>query len=111
MKLKKATNIKIDYPSRETINPILIGVGMTLAFSACSQTVAEKETIISEPKQERRSNIEEVANVAGGMPVHIPPPKEKNASSVHKFKTDTYQIEKEIIVPVVTAGVPIPKSK
>ena len=112
MKLKKAIDIKINYPSRERIKPILVGIGMTLALSACSKIVAEKETIISEPKQESRNSIEETVNVAGGMPVHIPPPKDKNTSSVNKFKTDIYQIEKEIIItPTPPAGVPILKNK
>jgi len=109
MKLKKATNVTINYPSREAIKPILIGLGMSLALSSCSQTVAEQETIIGEPKRD----INHSPNVAGGMPVHIPaPPKEQNLSDVHKFKTDMHQIEKEIIVtPKVAAGVPVPQSK
>ena len=85
MKLKKATNIKIDYPSKETITPILIGIGMALTISACTQPVAQ-EPIIS---QKNNKDIEESANVAGGMPVHMPPPKEQ---------IDIHQVEKEIIV-------------
>ena len=106
MKLKKATNIKINYPSRETISPILAGIGVALTLSACSQTVGQ-EPIVT---QESKNHIEESENIAGGMPVHIPPPpKEQNVS---KFKTDIYQVEKEIIVPPrVTAGVPALKSK
>ena len=104
MKLKKAINIEINYPSRESIKPVLVGVGMTLAISACSQTVGQEPII----KDERRSKVvEESANVAGGMPVYIPPPKEKNASTVYKFK----KFKEEIVPPRVTAGVPVPKSK
>ena len=109
MKLKKATDVKIDYPSREAIKPILAGVGVALAITACSQTVAEKETIINEPKHESRGDTNEYLNIAGGMPVYIPPPKEQNISNVHKFKPDMHQIEKEVIVPPeLPAGVPAP---
>jgi hypothetical protein len=100
MKLKKVIEVKINYPSRESIKPILTGVGMALALSACSQPGVGQEPII----KDERKYIDESANVAGRMPVHIPPSKEQNASNVYKFKIDTNQIEKEIIVPV-------PKSK
>ena len=106
MKLKKVINIEINYPSRESIKPVLVGVGMTLALSACSQTVVEKEPV-GEIKQESRNDIEESMNVAGGMPVHIPPTKEQNRSTVYKFKKS----KEEIVPPRVTAGVPVPKSK
>jgi hypothetical protein len=102
MRLKKATNIKTDYPSRESIKPILAGLGMALTLSACTQTVGQEPII----KDERR-NIEESANEAGGMPVYIPPPKEQNTSNIHKFKKE----KEEIVPPRVTAGVPVPKSK
>ena len=105
MKLKKATDVKIDYPSRGAIKPILAGVGMALAISACTQTVGQEPIV-----KDERTNIEESPNVAGGMPVHIPPPpKEQNISNVHKFKPDMHQIEKEVIVPPeLPAGVPAP---
>ena len=95
MRLTKATNIKIDYPSREAIKPILAGVGIALAISACSQTAGK----VPVKEQTSRNDINESLNVAGGMPVHIPPPpKEHNVSNSYKFKTDMHQIEKEVIV-------------
>jgi len=94
MELKKATNIKIDYPSRESIKPILAGVGMVLTLSACTQTVTQEPIV-----KENSKNIEESENVAGGMPVYIPP--------IKKFKKS----KEKIIPPRVTAGVPVPKSK
>jgi hypothetical protein len=106
MKLKKAIEVKINYQSRESIKPILAGVGIALALSACSQTVGQEPII-----KDERKNIDESANVAGRMPVHIPPSKEHNASNIHQFKIDIHQIEKEIIVPVLPAGIPVPKSK
>ena len=103
MKLKKATDVKIDYPSREAIKPILAGVSVALAISACSQTVGQEPII-----KDERTNIEKSPNVAGGMPVHIPPPpKEQNASNVYKFKKS----KENIVPPRETAGVPAPKSK
>jgi len=101
VKLKKATDVKIDYPSREAIKPILAGVGVALAITACSQTVGQEPII-----KDERTNIEESPNVAGGMPVHIPPPpKEHNVSDSYKFKK---KIKKEITPPELPAGVPAP---
>lgn len=98
MKLKKATNIKTDYPSRENIKPILAGLGMALTLSACTQPVGQEPII-----KDERSNIEESPNVAGGMPVYVPPPpKEQNSSNVYKFKKS----KEKIVPPRETAGVP-----
>ncbi len=103
MKLKKAINIKADYPSRENIKPILAGLGMALTLSACTQPVGQEPII-----KDERKNIGESPNVAGGMLVHIPPPpKEQNSSNLYKFKKS----KENIVPPRVTAGVPVPKNK
>lgn len=79
MELKKATQPTINYPSKTKFKPLLVGMGMAVFLTACTNTSHQEPIVKESPKYQ----IEEPINVAGGIPAHIP---EGNSPVVNKFK-------------------------
>ncbi len=96
MRLKKANNPTLNYPSRERIKPILLSVTVAVALTACGQ----------------KSEVETPDNFAGGMPVHIPIVEENNSTQAQPFnpkKDFSVQEEREeekVIKPEALGGIP-----
>jgi len=89
MKLKKAVKSTIYYPSKESLKPIFIGVGVAMALSACTNPTHKqpKEPVKSTKEGIKHEGVKYPENVAGGMPVFTPHTNfENNATWVNKSK-------------------------
>jgi len=83
MRLKKAIETSTSYPTKESIKPILLSLGVAIALSGCTPPprIAKKipapvnEQLSTPPTDEAKKDEVPVPNeVAGGIPAHIIPP-------------------------------------
>ena len=82
MKIEQATQPLANYPTRKSLTPILLSVGVAMTLTACTPSAGKmpvKETPQKHPVKESNTNenIEE-APIAGGLPIYIPPIEEEN---------------------------------
>ena len=76
MKLQKAIQTVTDYPTKKSINPILLSATVAVALTACTAGKMPNNRQESNSSTPISSNVgEEVQppdNIAGGIPVYIP---------------------------------------
>ena len=72
MQLKKAIEKRVNYPSKESLRPFVWSVGVAVVLSACTPPKQPQEP---QTTNRAKSEVEHPAEVAGGIPAFIPPPK------------------------------------
>lgn len=97
MKLKKAIETTISYPTRESIKPIILSVSVAMALSACTPPppvaggipapTSKPTPVTVVPVNEVKNEVVLPEGVAGGIPAHIIPvdsPYNEGSSSFNK---------------------------
>jgi len=94
MRLKKAIETSTSYPTKESIKPILLSLGVAIALSGCTppSRIAKKiETPVSEPStppidEAKNNEVSVPPQVAGGIPAHIIPANSNDNKAPSNFK-------------------------
>jgi len=91
MRLKKAIERTTSYPTKESIKPILLSLGVAIALSGCTtpSRIAKKipAPVSTPPTDEaKKDEVPVPAEVAGGIPVHIIPIDSNDNEAPSNFK-------------------------